>query len=281
MCPRFDSGILWGPCSGTNLRRIFLLAASAASIAPALSAQVPPTEVLDILKLPRTERIVITAPVRTDHARRPARRPGWADLPPLCMVMQTPTFGEACSERSEALLGYDDDYVYVAGRMYDREPDKIQSPTKKRDAMVATTDWFGVFLDTFNDKENSLAFFTTPAGLRFDAAIFRDAQFQHGQRHAHEPELEHVLGRGRGPRRRRLVRRDAHPALEPPLPGPGGDVVMGVTVFRWLARRNETDVFPAIPLNWGEMSAWKPSQARRRSGPGSSRAGRSTSRPTS
>lgn len=30
--------------------------------------------------------------------------------------------------------------------------------------------------DSFNDKENGLAFFTTPAGLRWDAAVFNDAQ---------------------------------------------------------------------------------------------------------
>ncbi|MCK7461695.1 MAG: hypothetical protein MZU84_06350 [Sphingobacterium sp.] len=57
----------------------------------------------------------------------------------------------------------------------------------------------------------------------------------HSERDAHEPELEHVLGRRRRPDRRGLVRRDAHPAVEPPLPGgQGGDVVMGVTVFRWI-----------------------------------------------
>ncbi len=43
---------------------------------------------------------------------------------------------------------------------------------------------------------------------------------------------------------------------------------MGVTVFRWLARRNETDIFPAIPPNWGQMSAWKPSQAQETVWPG-------------
>ncbi len=105
----------------------------------------------------------------------PSRRCAWS--------CRAPTFGEACSERSEALLGYDDEYrLRRRAALYDREPDKIQAPTKKRDAMIATTDWFGVFFDTFNDKENSLAFFTTPAGLRFDAAVFRDAQMSDSER---------------------------------------------------------------------------------------------------
>ena len=156
-----------------------LLAAAAAFLAVAagpLSAQTPPTEVLDIVKLPRTQRIVISrvaGPVTLDGRSDEA---AWSGATPFCMIMQSPTFGEAASERSQALIAYDDNFVYVAGRMYDREPALIQAPTKKRDAMIATTDWFGVFFDTFNDKENSLAFFTTPAGLRFDAAVFRDGQ---------------------------------------------------------------------------------------------------------
>src|SRR5512137_3211290 len=162
---------------GKTRRRTMLAAALALGIAP-LAAQIPPAEVLDILKLPRTERIRITrisGPIALDGR---LDDPAWKDVAPLRMVMQMPTYGEPASERSEALLAYDDDFVYVAARMYDREPDKIQAPTKKRDAMVSTSDWFGVFFDTFNDKENALAFFTTPAGLRFDAAVFRDAQMQ-------------------------------------------------------------------------------------------------------
>jgi hypothetical protein len=184
------------------------------------------------------------------------------------MVMQSPTFGEAASERSEALLGYDDEYVYVAGRMYDREPEKIQAPTKKRDAMVATSEWFGVLFDTFNDKENSLAFFTTPAGLRFDAAIYRDAQLT--------SPTEMPMNLSWNTFWDVAVARTEdgwHVEMRIPLSSlrfqpRDGAVVMGVTVFRWLSRRNEVDVFPAIPKNWGEMSAWKPSQCQETVWPG-------------
>src|SRR5512139_2306579 len=148
-------------------------------LAGTLGAQTPPAEVRDILKLPRTEKIVIPrlrAPVALDGR---SDEPAWQGLAPFVMIMQSPTYGDPSSERTEALIGYDDEFVYVAGRLFDREPGLIQSPTKKRDAMVATTDWFGVLFDSFNDKENSLAFFTTPAGLRFDAAVYRDGQMGH------------------------------------------------------------------------------------------------------
>jgi hypothetical protein len=234
----------------------------------ALRAQAPPTEVLDILKLPRTQRIVISrlaGPITLDGR---SVEPGWEGVRPFCMVMQSPAFGEPTSERTEALLGYDDEYVYVAGRMYDREPDRIQAPTKKRDAMVATSDWFGVLFDTFNDKENSLAFFTTPSGLRFDAAIFRDAQMNMATDMPMNLSWNTFWDVA-------VAREDDgwHVEMRIPLSSlrfqaEGGEVVMGVTVFRWISRKNEIDVFPAIPKNWGDMSAWKPSQCQETVWPG-------------
>lgn len=251
-----------------RLVRAVLPPAVLAVLAMTLPAQTPPTEVLDILKLPRDQRIVIsriTGPITLDGR---SDDPGWEGARPLLMVMQSPNFGEACSERTEALLGYDDDYVYVSGRLFDREPDKIQAQTKKRDAMVATSDWFGVFFDTFNDKENALAFFTTPSGLRFDAAIFRDAQMNTATdmpMNLSWNTFWDVV----------VVRADDgwHVEMRIPLSSlrfqaKGGDVVMGVTVFRWISRKNEVDVFPAIPKNWGEMSAWKPSQCQETLWPG-------------
>ncbi|MBN2408675.1 MAG: hypothetical protein JXE07_02970, partial [Candidatus Aminicenantes bacterium] len=40
-----------------------------------------------------------------------------------------------------------------------------------------------------------------------------------------------------------------------------GKVIMGLTCYRWIARKNENDVFPAIYPKWGFTSAFKPSQA--------------------
>jgi hypothetical protein len=182
--------------------------------------------------------------------------------------MQSPNFGEPCSERTEALLGYDDDYVYVAGRLYDREPNKIQSQTSKRDAMAASTDWFGIFLDTFNDKENSLAFLTSPSGLRFDAAVFRDAQTHSVADIPMNLSWNTFWDVA-------VARTQDGWFVEMRIPlsslrfqaKPEG-AVMGVTAFRWISRKNETDVFPAIPKNWGELSAWKPSQAQETVWPG-------------
>jgi hypothetical protein len=256
-----------------SFRRLFALTlgplAVLALLAGVLRAQTPPAEVQDILKLPRTEKIVIPrlrGPVTLDGR---SEEPAWQGIAPFVMVMQSPTYGEPSSERTEALIGYDDEFVYVAGRLFDREPGLIQSTTKKRDAMVANSDWFGVLFDTFNDKENSLAFFTTPAGLRFDAAVFRDGQVSGPADMPMNLSWNTfwdvaVAQTGEG----------WFVEMRIPLsslrfqPREDGGVVMGFIAFRWVSRKNETDVFPAIPPDWGEASAWKPSQSQETLWPG-------------
>jgi len=249
-------------------RRILLIAAALAALPSSLPAQAAPLQALDLLNLPRTRQIVISrlsGPVTLDG---PSRETAWEGVRPFPMIMQAPNFGEPPSERTEALLGYDDECIYVAGRLYDRDPDKIQSPTKKRDAMVATTDWFGILFDTFNDKENALAFFTTPSGLRFDAAIFRDGQMSSPMDMPMNLSWNTFWDVA-------AVRTAEGWFVEMRIPlsslrfqEKDGRVVMGVSAFRWISRKNETDVFPAIPKNWGDMSAWKPSQAQEIAWPG-------------
>ena len=178
---------------------------------------------IDLLKLERTRRIAISrlaGPVTLDGLSDEA---AWRGATRFPFIQQGPQFGAPPSERTEALAGYDDDYLYFAGRLYDREPDKIQAPTKKRDAMVANTEWFGVLLDTFNDKENGLIFFTDalgPAAGHDGLQRLRVPVVRH-ERHAGEHELEHVLGQRGRPHRRGMVRRDPHPPEQPPLPGEG------------------------------------------------------------
>ena len=40
-----------------------------------------------------------------------------------------------------------------------------------------------------------------------------------------------------------------------------GEVRMGLIIQRWIPSKNETDLFPAIPPDWGQASVLKPSQA--------------------
>lgn len=185
----------------------------------------------------------------------------WKSISPLPMVMQVPNFGNLPSEKTEVLIGFDDDFLYIAGRLFDSEPEKIQSPSKKRDYLEANTEWFGIILDTFNDKENGLGFFTTPSGLRFDAAVFNDA----------EPRAPgdmpfniswntfwdvRTARNGRGWFAEMQI-----PFSSLRFQDKEKQVVMGLIIWRYIPRKNEVIIFPAIYPKWGFFSGWKSSQA--------------------
>ncbi len=236
-----------------------LLAAAVCRLpAPAFPLEPLP---IDLLKLPRTERLAIPrldGPLSLDGL---SNEPAWQEVRPFPLIMHIPKFGEPPSERSEVLLAFDDNFLYVAGRLFDREPFKIQAPTKKRDAATGSSEWFGIILDTFNDKENGLGFFTTPSALRWDAAIFNDAQPAASDDSPFNRSWNVFWDVA-------TARTEEGWSVEMRIPisslrfqNAGGRVVMGLTISRWIARKNELDVFPAIPRNWGDMSNWKPSQA--------------------
>ncbi len=185
----------------------------------------------------------------------------WENIQGLPLIMMRPHFGFPPSERTEVLIGFDDKYIWVAGRLYDREPSKIMASSKKRDYMEPNTEFFGVIFDTFNDKENGLGFMTTPTGLRWDAAIYNDAVSQ--------TPLEMPINVSWNTFWDvQVVVNDQGWFVEMRIPFSSlrfqerdGNVVMGLLVYRWIPRKNEEIVFPAVPPRWGFLSAWKPSQA--------------------
>ncbi|MEW5900317.1 MAG: DUF5916 domain-containing protein [Acidobacteriota bacterium] len=185
----------------------------------------------------------------------------WQSVRPLPMIMMMPNFGFPPSERTEVLLGFDDSYLWVAARLYDKEPGRIQAPSKKRDYMEPNADFFGVIFDTFNDKENGLGFSTTPSGLRWDGAVYNDAV-------PLLPMEEPINLSWNTFWDVEVVTNDQGWFVEMRIPFSSlrfqekdGRVVMGLLVWRWIARKNEQVVFPSIYPKWGFMSSWKPSQA--------------------
>ena len=99
----------------------------------------------------------------------------WEPVENLPLTMHMPTFGKEPTEESIIKLAYDKEYLYLSGSLLISQPDLILAKSKKRDAMVGSTDWFGILIDSYNDRENALAFFTNPNGLRLDVNVFNDA----------------------------------------------------------------------------------------------------------
>jgi len=181
----------------------------------------------------------------------------WEGIEPLPVVMQIPHFGRDPSERTEIVVAYDDDYFYAAGRLYDSQPSKIHATTNKRDDWKNNTDQFGIVIDTFNDKENALGFITTPTGQRIDITVHESPQGSPGTNASWNTFWDVAVKRtAKGWFAEMRI-----PFSSLRFQEIDGRVVMGLTAFRWIARKDEMGVFPAIPNKWSSGSHIKPSQA--------------------
>ncbi len=217
------------------------------------SQEPPPDRSRDPLLIPK-----ISGPVKLDGL---SDEDSWNGIQPLPMVTLIPNPGRPPSEQTEILIGHDENFLYVAGRLYDREPDKIQSPSKKRDYFESNTEWFGIILDTFNDKENALAFMTTPSGLRWDGMVTNDAE----QRTINDMPINASWNTFWDVA---VAQNDLGWFAEMRIPFSSlrfqdrdGRVFMGLIAFRYIPRKTEGIIYPAIDPKLGTMSMWKPSQA--------------------
>jgi len=77
-----------------------------------------------------------------------------------------PTEYAPAGERTVVYVTYDSDAIYIAARLYDREPDEVTARILRQGEQVFGDDWFSVLLDPFNDKRSGYRFMTNPNGLR-------------------------------------------------------------------------------------------------------------------
>ncbi|MFQ5446653.1 MAG: DUF5916 domain-containing protein [Saprospiraceae bacterium] len=183
----------------------------------------------------------------------------WQDVPLTEFKMQVPEFGQEPTERSEVRLAYDDKYLYLSGKMYLSDSSLYRGTTFKRDAMDGTTDYFGMAIDSYNDNENALGFFTTPTGLRWDGTVANDAQADTDMSIDWNTFWDAAA-----------IRTPYGWDAEMRIPWTSlrfqenqGEAVMGITIWWFMSAKNEVAMFPLIPRNWGGMSMWKPSQTQK------------------
>lgn len=83
-----------------------------------------------------------------------------------------PADTSAAVTRTEAMMTFDDDNIYIAAICYDDNPEKsftIQS--LKRDFSYPVSDAFAVYFDPFNDKTNGFSFAVNPYGVQREGLL--------------------------------------------------------------------------------------------------------------
>jgi hypothetical protein len=171
----------------------------------------------------------------------------WLLVDTLPITMHSPIFNGKPSERTLVRVAYDKQFLWISAELFIDDPENIRATSKKRDEMSANSDFFGVVIDSYSDNENGLGFFTTPTGLRLDAAISNDAS----SREPLNPDWNTFWDV--------KTTRDENGwycELRIPFSSLRFQVVNGITemgmiLWRWSAHINENVTFPSIDPKYG------------------------------
>lgn len=93
------------------------------------------------------------APVAKDFVML---RPGNGDTEPL-------------SQKTVVRILYTDEAIYIGAKLYDHAPDSILTQLTPRDNFNQNNDWFGFFINPYNDGLSDFNFWVTAAGVQADS----------------------------------------------------------------------------------------------------------------
>lgn len=131
-----------------------------------LASQTPPAPTA-------TARAVVTPPVIDGRLTDPA----WANATPVTAFVQRELHeGAPATERTEVRIITDGQALYVGAWLYDSDPSGVVPGERVRDGDISKSDYFGILLDTYHDRQNGFVFTTTPAGIEYDAQVVNEGE---------------------------------------------------------------------------------------------------------
>jgi hypothetical protein len=120
-----------------------------------------------------TAHVVATPPVIDGRLTDPA----WAEATPITGFIQRELHeGAPVTERTEVRIITDGQALYVGAWLYDSDPSGVVAGEKVRDGDISKSDYFGILLDTYHDRQNGFVFTTTPAAIEYDAQVVNEGE---------------------------------------------------------------------------------------------------------
>ncbi len=180
----------------------------------------------------------------------------WLESEPFPLTMHWPNFGGELTEETLIYLAYDKEFIYVAAICYDQSPDKIQAPSFQRDTWNEKQDQVTLIIDSYNDNENAQVFVVTASGSRIDASVKNDAQGEGSISQSWNSYWDAKVT---------LFSEGWQVEMKIPVSSLRFQVNesgtnMGIGLYRYIPRKRELQVYPAIPPDWGYWSFVKPSR---------------------
>ena len=128
-----------------------------------LSASVNATDIVTSISPVKTAETIKTDGVLDEAI--------WKDLSQIDAFWQYfPTDSLAANEKTEVMMAYDDQFLYVAGICHTQGNDFVVS-SLKRDYSFFGSDNITLMLDTYNDNTNAFVFGLNPFGVRREALV--------------------------------------------------------------------------------------------------------------
>ena len=100
--------------------------------------------------------------------------PIWQKEPINDFTQRDPNEGAPATEKTEVWIAYDEDNIYVAAHLYDSKPEMIDASLARRDG-YSNSDWFGFYVDSYNDKRTGNFFTVNAGGTMVDGILFNDS----------------------------------------------------------------------------------------------------------
>ncbi|MBX3009550.1 MAG: carbohydrate binding family 9 domain-containing protein [Melioribacteraceae bacterium] len=100
--------------------------------------------------------------------------PFWNGEAVTGFVQKDPQEGNPATEETNVWVAYDEDYIYVAARLKDSQPNMIDLSLTRRDAGYES-DKFAFFVDPYNDKKTGYFFVVNASGSISDGILFNDS----------------------------------------------------------------------------------------------------------
>ncbi len=111
------------------------------------------------------EALRITTPLSIDGM---LDEPVYKQIAPAKDFVQLqPLNGKPALQRTEVYLFYDQTAIYAGVHLFDSAPDSIFNFLTERDN-TGMSDYFGIYLDPYNQGQLAFGFFITPAGVQID-----------------------------------------------------------------------------------------------------------------
>jgi streptogramin lyase len=170
----------------------------------------------------------------------------WATAVPVGgFVQRFPREGAAATGATEVRVLYDDAALWVGARMRSARPGDVQAPVGRRDN-VREMEHLAVSLDTYHDRRTAYTFVVTASGVRGDWYHPRDDE------RAQEPSFDPVWQAAAHVDADGWTAELRIPFSQLRFTGTGAQT-WGVNFQRWVASRNEDDLWAPVPQN---VRAW-------------------------